>query len=158
MLFTEFFTGQPQITLNNKNKDWYNTISKRITLMPPNWIFGVIWPIIYILIWISLFILYRNTDFTDPTRNYMIDVITILFILNIITNKMWTFVFFRLRRLIIALIMLIFIILSSITILIIFGINQKWLEFGLFIIYPIWCSFALYLNISFVIISNKINK
>ena len=41
------------------NKEWYNTLN-RAPWNPPSWVFGVVWPILYLLMGISLLLVWTN--------------------------------------------------------------------------------------------------
>lgn len=152
MMFTDIFVGRFNYAYYNTdhyNREWYTRISRRIYGMPPTYIFPIVWTLIYIMLIISLFIYYRNQTFPN-TVSYAIDTISILFVLNIMANKMYTYFFFKLKKTIIAMFDILFIILTGLVIVIIFAINSKWVEFGLFLPYIIWSTYALYLNIAWI--------
>jgi benzodiazapine receptor len=156
MLFTELFSGTLQVAQYRNNKDWYDNIANRIIGMPPSWLFPVAWSIIYILIWIALFLFYRDTDFaTGNFPQYAVDTITILVVLNLVVNKMWSFVFFIARRASIALAMTLLLIASNVAIVVIFAVNNRLPEWILWLPYTIWCFYALYLNAMWVYIENS---
>lgn len=157
MLFTEVFIGRLlSYTLYLRNREWYDKIARHIKGIPNPSIFAFVWVIIYILLVISMFIYYRNEVFPN-IQGYAIDTISILFILNIMVNKSYTYILFESKKTVLACLFILFIIVSGIVIIIIFGINNKWVEFGLFVPYVIWSIYALYLNISFIYYENKID-
>lgn len=66
---------------------WYAELEKP-GLTPPDWAFGVTWTILYLLISVSAWLLYRNRHKDG------INAVTFLFILQLVLNWGWTFVFF----------------------------------------------------------------
>lgn len=77
------------------NKPWF---------APPPFIFGIVWPILYILIAYSIYKTLSNSD-----KNYKIYLI-----INYIANQLFTFTFFFLKNNLLALIDTIIILISSI--------------------------------------------
>ncbi len=77
------------------NKPWF---------APPPFIFGIVWPILYILI---AYFLYKTLSNSD--KNYKIYLI-----INYIANQLFTFTFFFLKNNLLALIDTIIILISSI--------------------------------------------
>lgn len=82
---------------------WYKDLN-RAPWSPPNYVFGIIWPILYLLMTISVLLVLFNKKcypYCSPIT---------FFILQLILNLSWTTVFFQLRQPIISLIMIVFII------------------------------------------------
>ena len=120
---------------------WYNTLFHSM-LTPPGWVFSVAWTILYFLLGLSLFFI-MTTDTTrsqvNKTRAY------ILYVLNLIFNTLWSFVFFGSQSPEIALLVLValigIVVLMSIEF---YRINKT--AFWLIVPYGLWLLFALYLN------------
>lgn len=150
MMFTELFYGVIQMNLYNnpENREWYNTISRKIKGMPRRIVFPIVWTALYIGIWIAMFLYYRNEAF--PNAGYMIDTITLLFIANVLLIKTWAFIFFSLRRTTISLVMIVFIIVLSVIMTVLFGVHELWGSFVPFLLLSLWCCYALYLNAAWV--------
>ena len=66
---------------------WYQTIQKP-SWNPPNWIFGPVWTALYVLMGISLFLVWQST--ASQKR-----VAIILFTLQLVLNFFWSFIFFK---------------------------------------------------------------
>lgn len=145
ILFADVFAGVDQSNQYAKNRYWYEAISRRIRGMPPPWLFGVAWYILYALLWASFFVFYRNTNFAT-VPDYLTTWVTLLFVFNMMANKSWSVVFFQRRQTLFALLLIVFIILTAVAILGLLGVNSLWVSFGLFVCYPLWCCYALYLN------------
>jgi translocator protein len=127
------------------DKSWYKNLNKS-KLTPPSWIFGVVWPILYLLLSVFFILLLRDEKCKGICNPL------ILFGIQILLNFMWTTVFFRLRKLVIALIMIIIILgLTVITFVQMQEINKN-ISY-LLVPYMLWLSLATYLNI-YIVMNN----
>ena len=116
---------------------WYLLLNKS-ELNPPSYVFGIVWPILYILMMVSAFLAHKN--------------IFSIFIIQLIFNAAWSWLFFRFQMPLIALLDIYLLIAINIYILNLMYKENK-LAFFLFIPYVIWISFASYLNL-FIVINN----
>jgi len=116
---------------------WYLLLNKS-ELNPPGYVFGIVWPILYILMMVSAFLAYRR--------------IFSIFIIQLFFNAAWSWLFFRFQMPLIALLDIYLLIAINIYILNLMYKENK-LAFFLFIPYVIWISFASYLNL-FIVINN----
>lgn len=120
---------------------WYNSL-KKSPLTPPAWTFSVVWPILYIMMFISmlLYILSYPTG-----ENVILSLGFLFFILQLGLNLAWSPVFFRLER--ICLSLLILVALLIFLCLTIFEFYKTSRTAAYFLIpYLVWSMFALYLN------------
>lgn len=117
---------------------WYAGLEKP-TLTPPDWAFGATWTILYILISLSAWLLYRNRHKDG------IKLVAFMFIVQLILNWGWTFVFFVGHYLLPgALWIAALILITGVLIYKSFYISRA--ASFLLVPYLIWISFALYLN------------
>lgn len=116
---------------------WYLLLEKS-ELNPPSYIFGIVWPILYILMMVSAFLAHKK--------------IFSIFITQLFFNAAWSWLFFRFQMPLIALLDIYLLIAINIYILNLIYKENK-LAFFLFIPYVIWISFASYLNL-FIVINN----
>ena len=65
------------------NKPWFN---------PPNWIFAPVWTALYVMMGISLFLIWK----TEADKNIK-QVAIFLFIAQLVLNFFWSFIFFKLQ-------------------------------------------------------------
>ncbi len=70
-------------------KTWYQTI-KKPDWQPPNWLFGPVWTVLYIMMGIALYLVWKAT--ADQSKKRMA---IILWIVQLVLNFFWSFVFFR---------------------------------------------------------------
>jgi tryptophan-rich sensory protein len=116
-------------TKTNVNNNWYNCIKPNIT--PPKYIFPIIWTILYILL-IKVF-----KDILDMKDRLII----ILFVINLILNVLWTYLYFAQKDVKNAFIIILLILTTSIIILYMNKNNRI-----IYLPYVLWIGFATYLN------------
>ena len=116
---------------------WYLLLDKSV-LNPPSYVFGIVWPILYILMMVSAFLAHKK--------------IFSIFIIQLFFNASWSWLFFRFQMPLIALLDIYLLIAINIYILNLMCKESK-LAFFLFIPYVAWISFASYLNL-FIVINN----
>jgi tryptophan-rich sensory protein len=116
---------------------WYLSLNKS-ELNPPSYVFGIVWPILYILMIVSAFLAHKK--------------VFLFFIIQLFFNAMWSWLFFRFQMPLIALLDIYLLIAINIYILNLMYKENK-LAFFLFIPYIVWISFASYLNL-FIVINN----
>ena len=118
--------------------DWYITLHKP-SFNPPNYLFGPVWTFLYVLMGISLFMIWRS-----PKGKKRSDALTI-FIIQLILNFLWSFLFFRFRLISFAMMDLALIWIAILLMIIIFKRVSKTAAF-LQLPYLLWVSFAAILN------------
>jgi len=125
---------------------WYATLKKPL-FTPPSWIFAPVWITLYLLMGISLFLVWR-VGLSERTVKVAIGV----FLVQLILNTSWSISFFGFRSpvagLVVIILLWIFIILTI----------QSFLKVsvpaGLMLIpYVLWVSFAAILNTSIVLLN-----
>ena len=117
--------------------NWYQSL-KRSSLTPPDWVFSIVWPILYVMILIS-FVLYYSSSGTNKTLGYT------LFFIGLAFNLSWSPVFFRLQRPGLSLVIIILLLVTTYLMIIEFN-KINLLSARLLIPYFAWLSFASYLN------------
>ena len=85
---------------------FYKNINKPF-FAPPGFLFGIIWPILYILIAISIYKIYEKNSFSD-TKDYNKTLL-----INYFSNQVFSFLFFTLKSPFLALIDTIIVFISS---------------------------------------------
>lgn len=124
---------------------WYMNI-KRSKLNPPSYVFKIVWPILYLLIFITFFNIYNN----DKCKNFC--YILQIFCIHLILNFIWTTLFFKLKLFFISFIDILLMIITLLYLMtLIKNINGK-LNLLLYP-YLFWLIFALYLNF-FIFLNN----
>lgn len=119
----------------NINADgWYEELVKS-PLNPPGYVFGIVWPILYLLMGIVAFLAAER--------------IWKLFIIQLILNAAWSWIFFYYQLPIIALLDIALLILINVMIINKLRAFSKALTW-LYLPYMLWLCFAAFLNISIV--------
>ncbi len=122
---------------NTTDDIWYQNLNKS-PLTPPGFVFGIVWPFLYLLMSISA---YRTFD---QTKN--------LFFIQLFFNALWSWLFFAFQLPMIALLNIWLLIYLNIKVNIRMFIEDKLSSF-LYIPYVLWLLFASYLNL-FIVINN----
>ena len=128
-------------TSSNVSSEWYNNVKPSIT--PPNWVFPIVWNILFFLIAISLYLAWTNTK----TQK---DKLIFAFGINFILNILWSVFFFSLKNPLLAFFDLI-LLLISILYLIILTCKINKISAYLLIPYLVWLIFAGILNVLILI-------
>jgi tryptophan-rich sensory protein len=116
---------------------WYQNIKPSIT--PPNWVFPIVWNVLFFLIALSLYLSWVNSEKKEKPK------VALIFGLNLFLNILWSLFFFGMRNPELAFFELILLWLSII--LAIFSVWRiKEPASYLLIPYLLWVSFAGILN------------
>jgi translocator protein len=116
---------------------WYQTIEKP-WFTPPNWLFGPAWTTLYILMGISLFLVWRASNAKKPAA-------FVAFGTQLTLNVMWSFLFFGLRSPQLAFAEILILLASIVVTIVIFYKISK-LAAALLLPYAGWTAFASILN------------
>jgi tryptophan-rich sensory protein len=125
--------------------EWYETL-QRPRLTPPDWVFGPVWTILYVMIAISIFLYLKKYKRGNGYGIY------VLIVFHIITNFVWTSIFFGLKAPGLALIDIVFLDISLIVVVWRFWKTYK-ISSILLWPYLVWVMFATYLNASFYVLN-----
>lgn len=119
---------------------WYDALIKP-ALIPPDWVFGVAWTVIYILTAWSVCLLWRSKP-----RNHLWRHLVLLFIFNAALNIYWSQLFFGMGEIKLALIEMIALNLITIITAIMLWWRKLKLASILLLPYILWVTFATYLT------------
>ena len=131
------------VTTLNFKEPRYSLLNKP-AFNPPDWIFGPVWTTLYLMMTISIWLFWH-------TKNRDINTVYIYFI-HLIFNTTWSIVFFVFHNIELALIVLILLIALIINLIFRFR-RVKMISAYLMIPYLLWCSYALILNTSLIILN-----
>jgi translocator protein len=127
---------------------WYATLEKP-SFNPPNWLFGPVWTILFILMGISAFLVWR-VGLSEPN----VRIALIIFIIQLIINALWSVAFFGLRSPIAGLIVII--VLWIAILLTILSFAKLSITASILLIpYILWVSFASILNATIYVLNRK---
>jgi benzodiazapine receptor len=125
---------------------WYAQLS-RPSFTPPNWTFGVVWPVLYVMMGISVFLIWNVG--IDRKR---VRVALACFVLQLILNGLWTFIFFGWHLIGFALVEIV-ILWGAILVTIIAFWKESKPAAVLLLPYILWVSFAIVLNASLFLLN-----
>ena len=118
-------------------------------LSPPAWLFPVAWTILYIMMGIASYLIYKNKNVYFFEER---DKALILYIVQLVFNFLWSIIFFNMKQYVFAFISLI--ILWVLILLLIKNAKKvNKLAYYLLIPYLLWVSFAGYLNLMIAILN-----
>ncbi|QQG43187.1 MAG: tryptophan-rich sensory protein [Candidatus Daviesbacteria bacterium] len=125
---------------------WYATLNKP-SFSPPNWIFGPVWTVLYILMGVSLYLALSGKGKGEREKAVRI------FAMQLFLNIAWSVIFFGMRNPILAFVDIVFLwIAIFLTIKSFYKINK--LAGNLLIPYLLWVSFASILNLAIVLLNS----
>ena len=123
--------------------NWYKNL-KQSRFTPPGYVFSIVWRILYFLLAIYFILLLNPKFYNEKAVMY--------FLIQMVINFTWTYVFFRKRMLKTAWLMIVLMIIFTVLSLIESRKKNKLL--GLILIpYITWLCIALYFN-SYIIVNN----
>ena len=131
------------------NNDFYNSL-KKPSFAPPASIFKVVWPILYILMFISIYMILTTEN---KLRFWAIG----LFCSQLLLNFCWSPVFFVLKQIRTALLICIILTLNVLLMVILF-LNISAVAGIIQIPYFLWLCFATYLNLEFIRLNPDIDE
>ena len=128
------------------NTDIYSKINQP-PLAPPSWVFPVVWTVLYLLMGISLYIIWNTHADSGKKR-----LAFIFFGIQLFLNLIWSPIFFGLQLFLPALIVLVFTWIFTAAMIVSFYAISKPAAL-LQIPYIIWLTFAGYLNFAIYLIN-----
>lgn len=137
-------TGAAAGLITAGSTDIYSELEKP-ALAPPSIVFPIVWTILYILMGISLYMIYTSYS---PGRDRALKVFGVQLLLNFI----WPLVFFNMQQYTIAFIILILLWLAVAYMIYLFY-KIKPAAAYLQIPYFLWLTFAAYLNLAIILLN-----
>ncbi|MCI0470546.1 MAG: tryptophan-rich sensory protein [Candidatus Aminicenantes bacterium] len=118
---------------------WYQTI-KKPAFTPPNWIFGPVWTLLYLLMGIALYLVWKSAA---PGKAKALAVF--FFFAQLALNVLWSFLFFFLKNPLAGFIDIIVLWISILVTILLFYPLSK-VGSLLLVPYILWVTFASVLN------------
>ncbi|HXV45277.1 MAG TPA: TspO/MBR family protein [Nitrososphaera sp.] len=131
---------------------WYQLIEKP-WFTPPNWLFGPAWTVLYVLMGISLYLVWRKTTI-DRSKHGTRPAAFAAFGTQLGLNALWSFLFFGLRSPQLAFAEIVILLASIIVTIIIFSRVSR-LAAGLMLPYVGWVTFASALNLGVWLVNSS---
>jgi len=135
-LFGSLFTSA------TTKSQWYSENKPSFT--PPGIVFSIAWTILYLLIILSVYFSWIKSKKSEKTN------LLIIFGLNLISNALWSFLFFYLRNPILGFLDLL-VIFSTIIWALIYTKRINKISTYLLVPYLLWIIFAGILNLAFIV-------
>lgn len=139
IIFSTMLVGGLSGALSNNSGQVYTSMM-RPPLSPPGWLFGIVWPILYILMGVSAYIIYKS----EPSANRKIAIF--LYCIQLFVNFLWPIIFFRFQWYWVSVGVIILLDILVLMTIIQFSKINKTASY-LLIPYMSWILFATYLNI-----------
>ena len=127
--------------------NWFANLAKP-PFNPPNWIFGSVWTALYILMGISLFLIWKE----DASKIRRLAIL--VFMIQLLLNFGWSFIFFYFKMIGLAFVEIILLWISVIAMFILFY-KIKPIAAYMNIPYILWVSFAMVLNGAFFFLNRR---
>ena len=128
---------------------WYQNLTKPVAT-PPDEIFPIVWTVLYLMMALAFYFAFVKEPSDEKCRRLNAWFITMLFL-----HILWSYAFFYIGYLGIALAVVIFIDILSYMIMMEFWHISK-LSAWLFVPYFVWILFATYLNAAFINLNDYI--
>lgn len=141
-VMSTFVTGNSMMTFGSLNQP---------PLAPPAWLFPVAWTILYILMGVASYLIYKR-EAKDENDAKLQKAEIIVYFLQLFFNYMWTILFFRLEMRWFAFGWLVVMWCMVIALITMCARNCKSAAWCL-VPYLLWCTFAMYLNIMIAILN-----
>jgi len=120
-------------------KTWYPGLLKPAGT-PPSWVFGPVWSVLYLLMATAAWLVWKERHAHDVWLPLG------LFFGQLILNAAWSFIFFALQRLGLALVEILILLTAIVLTTISFSVHSRY-AFWLMMPYLGWVGYATYLNL-----------
>ncbi len=125
-------------TFQVTNSSWYDSIRPSIT--PPNWVFPIVWNLLFLLIGLGLYFSLMYSKNKKQKKR-----IWIIYGINLLLNLFWSALYFGLKSPFFAFIEIFFLIIS-IVLMVVYSYGVKKSLIWFILPYLLWVSFASVLN------------
>jgi len=127
-------------------REWYSLLEKP-SFNPPNWIFGPAWTILYLLMGISIYLVWQRVKENKNNKKVMF-----IFWIHLFLNTIWSIIFFGFQNVGLAFINIVVIWFFIVLLMILFWKIDRRATY-LLIPYLLWVSFASILNLSILLLN-----
>ena len=125
---------------------WYASLNQP-SFAPPNWIFGPVWILLFLLMGIALYLIWQK-----KFHKKKVQIAWAFFIGQLFLNILWSVLFFGLQSPLLAFVEIIILWLAIVGTIYYFYRLNKWAGY-LLLPYILWVTFAAVLNFSFLILN-----
>jgi tryptophan-rich sensory protein len=124
---------------------WYYNLVKP-EFNPPNWIFGPVWTVLYVLMSVAAWLAYKKSNHSNK--------ILLVYFIHVLINSSWSYVFFYYKQIFLASFVISVIIFFIFYLMILYSKYSK-PSVVLMLPYFAWSTFALYLNSTIYILNSS---
>ncbi|MDK4353371.1 tryptophan-rich sensory protein [Enterococcus asini] len=124
----------------------YDGLNK-IPLSPPGVVFGIVWPLLYLLMSLSLYLTFTSCENKKEKKK-----VIYIYGVQLFFNFSWSIIFFNIQYMKVAILIVVFLLFMVGYQITIFSKNNK-LAGYLLVPYWLWLLFATYLNVGFALIN-----
>lgn len=128
------------ITTQSSINTWYPTLIKP-SFNPPNWLFAPVWMVLFIMMGVAAGMIWNHLE----NQRELVKKALLFFTVQLLLNALWSYLFFGLNNVLLALIEIVLLWLIIYETFYIFKKIDKKAAY-LFIAYLIWVGFAAVLN------------
>lgn len=118
---------------------WYASLTQP-SWTPPNWVFAPVWTVLYVLMGLSMALVWKATS--GERRSFLVK----LFLLQLVVNAAWSYLFFALQSPLLALLDIVLLLGMIASMLYAFSKHSRTAAY-LLVPYLVWVLYASTLNI-----------
>ena len=126
-------------TVSDDGSNWYEALKKPF-FTPPDWVFGPVWTILYLMMGIAAFLVWQKGVAKSHVR-----VALVCFVVQLVFNAAWSVIFFGFHSVVLALFEIVFLWLAILATVVTFWRVHRFAAV-LLLPYIAWVSFAAILN------------
>lgn len=138
--------GGVSAALTNGTMTTFNSV-KKPPLSPPGWLFPIAWTILYILMGLASYFIFKISDegFAGSRKAFLT-----VYAVQLVLNFFWTIIFFNAGQYYLAFVWLV-VMWILVLVCIVLAFKMSKVAGWMLIPYILWCTFAAYLNIMIAI-------
>lgn len=126
--------------------DWYTTLNKP-SFNPPNQLFGPVWAVLYVMIAIAAYLVWRKRN-----NSGLYATARIIYFFQLLLNFSWSIMFFGLHQILLSTVIIVLLLISIVLTMYYFSRFSK-LACWLLTPYLLWVCFATVLNFSIYLLN-----
>lgn len=124
---------------------WYYNLVKP-AFNPPNWVFGPVWTILYVMMSVAVWLAYNKSKNSNK--------ILVIYFVHLFINASWSYVFFYYKQIFLASFVISIIIFFILYLMVLYSKYSK-PSVVLMLPYFAWSTYALYLNSTIYILNSS---
>ena len=140
--------GLGGLATSSVTSDWYAGLNKP-SFQPPGWLFGPAWTVLYTLMAIALFLVWRSGAAPSLVRPALV-----VFAIQLVLNVLWSVLFFAVKQPMLGLIEIV-LLWVAILLTIVRFLPVSRVAAILMVPYILWVSFATVLNAAIVVLNRR---